>query len=92
MSYDLINGCFELFGAGLTAATSVRAILRDKKIAGFSPVPTAFFTAWGVWNLIYYPSLDQWLSFIGGVAIVGVNSVYLFLIWKYHYAAQDRSS
>lgn len=83
MSLDLINGAFELGGAILTALTSVRAIIRDKKIAGFSPTPLAFFTAWGVWNIVYYPSLDQWFSFWGGLSVVTVNSVYLFLIARY---------
>lgn len=83
---DLINGGFELGGALLTYATSVRAIERDKKIMGFSPVPTAFFTAWGLWNLFFYPSLEQWASFVGGLAIVGVNIRYLYLIWKYTHA------
>jgi hypothetical protein len=32
--------------------------------------PTSlFFTSWGVWNLYYYPSLGQWLSFAAGIAL-----------------------
>lgn len=37
----------------------------------------AFITAWGLWNLYYYPSLDQPWSFYGGVALVCVNTTYL---------------
>ena len=37
-----------------------------------------FFAAWGYWNLYYYyPSLDQWWSFWGGVGVVTMNTIWL---------------
>lgn len=83
ISNDLINGAFEMGGAILNATTSVRALIRDKEIKGFSPLPLVFWTLWGFWNIFYYPSLDQMFSFFGGLAVVSVNCVYLALILRY---------
>ncbi len=82
MTNDLINGSFEFIGAAMYVLT-IRRLLRDKKYRGVSPWPVAFFSSWGAWNLIYYPSLGQWFSFAGGVALVLVNCVQLYLMWRY---------
>ena len=82
MYNDLINGMFEFAGAGINLL-NVRAILRDKKLQGVHWSPYAFFTSWGIWNLWYYPSLDQWFSFVGGAAIVIVNGTWLALALYY---------
>lgn len=82
MIADIINGAFELFGGALTLL-NVRQILRDRRIAGVHWLPTGFFTAWGLWNLYFYPSLGQWFSFAGGCVIVIVNLWWLFLIARY---------
>lgn len=79
---DLINGGFEFFG-GLVNWINVRQILRDKKVRGVSIIPTFFFTSWGFWNLYYYPSLDQWASFTGGLVIVCANAAWVALAWRY---------
>ena len=82
MTGDQLNAFFEGFGA-LLIFTSVRQLLKDKVVKGFSPIPLMFWTAWGVFNVWYYPSLDQWLSFYAGLAVVAVNSVYLTLVLYY---------
>lgn len=45
--------------------------------------PIIFFWAWGMWNLYYYPSLDQWWSFAGGLWIVFANGVWMCQILYY---------
>lgn len=82
MNLDMINGGFEL-AAGLLTLLTTRALLRDKKVRGVSPIPLVLFTAWGFFNLAYYPSLDQWFSFLGSCVIVAVNVVNLTLMWSY---------
>lgn len=78
---DLVNGLFELFG-GFFLWGNVRRARRDRRFRGVAIVPTAFFTAWGVWNLYYYPSLGQWLSFVGGLNIVAANCVWVAqMVW-----------
>lgn len=79
---DLINATFEALG-GVFILGHCRAVLRDKAVAGVSITATVFFTAWGVWNLYYYPSLNQWLSFYGGVALVIANCFWVGLLIFY---------
>jgi hypothetical protein len=79
---DLVNGLFELFGAPFIWM-SILKVLKDKKVKGVYWVSVAFFAAWGYWNLYYYPHLDQWLSFCGGIAIVISNTVWVILLIYY---------
>lgn len=79
---DLINGSFEVL-AGFMVLNHCRAVLRDKAVAGVSILSTLFFSLWGVWNLYYYPSLNQWLSFMGGIIIVFANILWVCLLIKY---------
>ena len=73
---DAINGLFELSG-GLFLLRNVIQLYHDKVVRGVHWQPTMFFAAWGIWNLFYYPHLDQWLSFAGGLFIVVVNTIWL---------------
>ena len=86
ISPDQINGAFEFTGAGFIGC-HIRKVLQDKKVAGVSTAATIYFTCWGIWNLYYYPSLAQWWSFIGGLAIVITNFIWILLLLKY----RDRS-
>lgn len=79
---DLINGLFE-FGGGLFLMGNVKKLYQDKQLRGVMWQPTLFFTTWGYWNCFYYPHLNQWLSFTGGLVIVCVNSVWVYLALKY---------
>lgn len=79
---DIINGLFELL-AGVMILNHCRAVIRDKAVAGVSIISTIFFSLWGVWNLHYYPSLDQWWSFAGGLLIVAANFLWVSLLIKY---------
>jgi uncharacterized membrane protein YfcA len=79
---DYVNGTFELCG-GVFIALSVRQLLKDKMVRGVSWLAILFFTAWGYWNLFFYPHLDQWLSFAGGVGLALANTVYLALLVHY---------
>jgi hypothetical protein len=73
---DLINGTFESIGA-FFILLSVIKLYRDKKVRGVSWVHVGFFATWGYWNLYYYPHLNQWFSFFGGLGIVVTNSIWL---------------
>lgn len=82
MLNDMINCAFQLVGAALFS-TNIRAILREKTLEGIRWQPQAFFSAWGFWNLWYYPSLDQWFSFAGGAILVAVNVTWVVLAVYY---------
>lgn len=85
MTPDLINGLFELLGGAMIWSNVLR-IRKDKLVRGVDWRVTGFFWAWGLWNLFYYPHLDQWLSFAGGTVIVAANCVWLYYAWKYRKA------
>ena len=76
MTPDTINGLFELGGACLVGL-NVWKLQRDKMVRGVHWGPVMFFTGWGLWNLYYYPHLEQWYSWVGGAVLVGVNSIWL---------------
>lgn len=84
MTVDQGNAVFELFGAALTLLHS-RAILRDRRVAGVSLFAVLGFSAWGVWNLFYYPFLGQWWSFSAGLLLCTSNLLYLLLLVWFRY-------
>lgn len=79
---DAINGAFEAFGA-LFVLNHCRVLHAHKSVRGVSVVSVVFFASWGVWNLWFYPSLGQWLSFLGGAGIVVANFIYVALLLHY---------
>lgn len=89
MNADLINGLFEVFG-GAFIFLSIRRLHREKIVRGVSLVHVMFFTLWGAWNLYYYPSLDQWFSFVGGVAVSIANVTWFGQIIYYSIAEKMR--
>lgn len=82
VAFDIINGSFELLG-GIIYILNIRVILKDKVVNGVSLIPSFFFSSWGIWNLFYYPSLEQWYSFIGAVFLVISNTTWLGLALYY---------
>lgn len=76
MKPDHLNAAFEFLGGALILLNVLR-LHRDKMFRGVHWGPTGFFAAWGVWNLFYYPHLDQWWSFAGGCFIVTTNAIWL---------------
>ncbi len=72
---DTLNGLFELMG-GFFILPSVIRLWKDKKVRGVSWIHVLYFSTWGYWNLYYYPHLEQWLSFSGGIFLVIVNSIW----------------
>ncbi len=84
MSPDVGNAVFEALGAYFTWRNAL-ALYRERKISGVYWPMTIFFTAWGVWNLYYYPALGQWWSFTAGAVLVignvlwSVMAVHLWL-------------
>lgn len=84
--YDIINGGFELVGAYATWLNVVR-LRRDRTIRGVAPLSMGFFAGWGLWNLVYYPHLEQWFSTVGGALLVTGNITWLLL--GLYYSRQD---
>ena len=78
MVNDVVNGLFELSGSIFTWICAYK-LVKDKQVKGVYIPAWGFFAVWGIWNLYYYPSLNQWMSFIGGLSIVMANSIWVVL-------------
>ncbi len=79
---DIVNAVSELGGA-LTLLLNVRRLLRDRKVAGVSLLPTVWFTAWGLFNTIFYWQLGLFFSWSAGVAVVLVNTTWIVLALRF---------
>lgn len=77
---DLVNAGFECAGA-IFAWANVSRIKEDKSVKGVYWPASIVFACWGYWNMIYYPSLDQWFSAACGAVLAFGNT-----IWVYHAA------
>lgn len=82
MNADLINGIFESVGA-ILCLFNVKQIYKDKKVAGVMIGPTLFFASWGIWNLFFYPAVNCWFSFVGGVFLCIFNWWWVVLAFYY---------
>lgn len=80
--HDFINGSYEAL-AGIFVFNHCRVVLKDKSVRGVSILSTMFFATWGIWNLYYYPHLNQWASFFGGLSVVTANFTWITLMLKY---------
>jgi hypothetical protein len=83
ISNDIINALFELTG-GVLLFVNVWRLYRDKKIRGISILPVIVFTAWGFWNLYFYPSVGCVYSFLAGIIVVTANAIWLAQVFYYH--------
>lgn len=79
---DGINGGFEAL-AGMLQLVNCRRLWIDRQVRGVDWRVTGFFAAWGIWNLFFYPHLDQWLSFLGGLVIVAANLLWVAMALRF---------
>ncbi len=91
MTADQCNATFECGGSLIVIASVVRLYF-DRVVLGINWLQPVFFTMWGIWNLYYYPYLDQWYSFVGGVLLTTANVswIALYLYWKYYVGSRNR--
>lgn len=85
---DTINGGFELL-AGFFVLNHCRVLHAHKQARGVSLASVLFFTLWGLWNLYYYPSLHQPLSYYGGWFVVAANALYVGMMIGYRFYRLD---
>jgi hypothetical protein len=79
---DLVNGSFEAVG-GVTTFFNCLRLYKDKEVKGVVWQLTIFYTVWAIWNMYYYPHLNQWLSFWGGLVIVLGNLIWITQVIYY---------
>ena len=79
---DLVNGAFETCGFFFILPSIIR-LVQDKEVKGVSLIHAGFFWIWGLWNLYYYPSLNQQFSFYGGILLFTANTIWIVLLVYY---------
>jgi len=79
---DYVNAMFEL-GMAFCIFLSIRKLCKDRQVKGIHWANVAFPMLWGLFNIVYYPSLEQHASFFAGVVVVAMNAAYLYKINEY---------
>lgn len=82
MTPDTINGLFEIAGA-VFVSRDIQLLAKHKTVKGKGLGSNIFFSCWGMWNLYYYPTLDQWMSFIGAILLVATNLIWFLMALYY---------
>ncbi|RKZ81255.1 MAG: hypothetical protein DRQ35_00550 [Gammaproteobacteria bacterium] len=82
LSPDLINASFEILGA-IFVLNHCKVLYREKTVAGISIISVAYFLLWGLYNLFYYPHLNQSWSFYAAITITIANTLWVILLLKY---------
>ena len=81
LSLDIINGLFE-FGGAIALSRNVWITYKAKEVKGISIISTIWFSLWGYFNCCFYPSLGQHWSFIAGVLVATINTIWVGqMIW-----------
>lgn len=90
MGPDIVNGSLQV-GGGFFVLASIARLNKDRQVRGVSWLHVMYFTAWGYWNLFYYPHLDQWVSFAGGLLLVAANTAWLvqLVYWSWFEDQRD---
>ena len=83
MTPDMINGSFEFVG-GLSIFNHCRVVLEHKEVKGVSVLSTIFFLSWSVWNVFFFPHMELWFSFYGGLFMLAANVLWVGLLIKYY--------
>jgi hypothetical protein len=79
---DFINGLFESGGA-LLLLMNIFKLKKDKQVRGFHWLPTSFFASWSIYNLFYYPHLNQMFSLVGAVLMAVFNVIFALMAIYY---------
>lgn len=88
-SPDLINAGIELIGALFTWRNAWQLHV-DRDIRGVYWPTSLFFAVWGLWNLYYYPALDQWASFSAGLVLVAGNIAWVAMAIQLKIKTRER--
>ena len=83
VTYDMVNAALELAGAILRSIDCVK-LYRAKRFQGGSIRTALFFFGWGLFNTVYYPSLNQTYSFVAAIALTAINGLWITMAVFYN--------
>jgi hypothetical protein len=84
---DFITAMFEC-GGSVAVSVCIRKLHIDKMVRGVDWKYLAYYMTWTGWNLLYYPSFDQWYSFSATCSMLLVNSIWMTQM--IYYNARER--
>lgn len=84
LTNDIFNGLFELI-SGFLLLQNCWLLYKAKEVRGVSIKSYVYFATWAFWNMYYYPSLNQWFSFCGGILVAGALTTWVTLAIYYTY-------
>lgn len=73
---DTVNALWELAATGFVLLNVARTH-KAGGTAGVSRWNQLYFTLWGVWNLVFYPFNDHWMSAAAGACVAAANALWL---------------
>lgn len=82
MKLDEVNAAFELVGACMRVYDCY-VLFKAKRFIGGSLWTAAFFFGWGLFNTVFYPSLNQTWSFVAALALTAVNGAWIAMALYY---------
>ena len=82
MWQDVVNSALELLAVA-AVTSSIRTMLRDKRVRGISPWHIGYALLSASWFVYYYAHLDQWWSFSAAVAYWLATGAWVGLVVYY---------
>jgi hypothetical protein len=82
LTSDIINALWELAGA-LFMLRAIIVILEHKEVRGIEWSTIFFFSSWGLWNTIFYPTNGFFWSWVASIFLCAGNITYLILLIYY---------
>jgi len=82
MTSDIINGGYK-FLLGFFIFLNCVQLWKDKTVKGVRISPFICFALGSLWDLYYYPHLNQWVSLMGACHIVVWNIIWVILALYY---------
>ena len=79
---DQINAIAEVI-ACIVLLPSIMTAWRMKVVQGVHWLTPAFFWSYGIWNLFYYHSLEQYWSGLAAILLVAQNTIWLLMVVLY---------
>ena len=79
---DKVNAGFEI-AAALFIIYNCFILHHDKLVRGISPYSYVLFTAWSIWNMFFYPIVEQTFSFYAATLMAIAQLVYTCMLAYY---------
>jgi cation transport ATPase len=84
LTMDQANACLEMGGAFLRTLDCIK-LFQDKRFSGGHLGTALYFLGWGVFNVFFYPSLNQVWSFWAAIVLMVMNGLWFVMALYYNH-------